>query len=141
MMCAITFKIISNYRKLYQYFEKEDEWRTLDIELKNARFSHTVFPVPHHLFSEACGNGLAVNPNLKDPLVGEDPGQFLTTPNEKVNPDVDYEELDLTSFFKVTIRSGDEDEKEENKPDKRKYLYRVLHIFSATYLRLYSLPC
>ena len=122
MMCAITFKIISNYRKLYQYFEKEDEWRTLDIELKNARFSHTVFPVPHHLFSEACGNGLAVNPNLKDPLVGEDPGQFLTTPNEKVNPDVDYEELDLTSFFKVTIRSGDEDEKEENKPDKRKYL-------------------
>ena len=97
--------------------------------------------MPHHLFSEACGNGLAVNPNLKDPLVGEDPGQFLTTPNEKVNPDVDYEELDLTSFFKVTIRSGDEDEKEENKPDKRKYLYRVLHIFSATYLRLYSLPC
>ena len=65
--------------------------------------------MPHHLFSEACGNGLAVNPNLKDPLVGEDT-QFLTTPNEKVNPDVDYEELDLTSFFKVSIRSGDEDE-------------------------------
>lgn len=109
-------------KKLYQYFEKEDEWKTLDVELRNARYSPAVFPVPHHLFSEACGNGLAVNPNLNDPLIGQDGSEFLTTPNEEVNQPLDYEELDLTSLFKVSIRSGDEEKpaKNENEPTKAK---------------------
>ena len=89
-------------KKLYQYFQEQDQWRTSDYELRTPRSNPAVFKVPSHLFSEACPSTTSSDnsdPNVVDPLGGGD----ATETGD------DYEEIDLTFFQKqgtVSIRTN-----------------------------------